>query len=178
MNQDALICPACGCILAAVRDGKLQTEAPLYEDGDCLDWFGEEVALPKPPLFCSVQYLKGHCHSCSHGFYWLEIAFAVLPFEDMCWVEADGYIAGLSWVCSDYRLELVEGSPWGSLSARMSVGDQMGHHHLIGPFSIAATALASPDGYGLYRLVRGILSEQWDVLLRRAYNLTKASHMG
>ncbi|MEO7326479.1 MAG: hypothetical protein ABIW82_16795 [Dokdonella sp.] len=171
--QDAFYCPACGAGLATIEEGRLITAGdPLYDDGDCLDWFAEEVALPDPPLFASAQYLKGQCHACSHPVYWLEINFAVLPFENMSWIEADNYIGSLCWACSDYRMEEAEEDlPWGWFSAKMRLDHQRGQHHLIGPFSIAATALSSPDGYGLYRLFRNLLARYWGPLLSCADQL-------
>lgn len=168
-TRDALYCPACGVAVATIQDGQLITEGPLSDDGDCLDWFAQVIALPKPPLFASHQYLKGQCHACDHGLYWLEVSFAVLPDQNMTWVEADGYIGELPWVCSDFRLEEArEDSPWGWLSAQMALEEYRGQHHLIGPFSMPATAFCSPDGYGPYYLFRNILNHYWEDLLQAA----------
>ena len=177
--RDTLCCPACGAALATIKNGQLVAVGgdPIFDDGDCLDWADGLVALPRPPLYVSWECLRGTCHTCSELLFGLQVDFAVLPFEHMSPAEADDYIGEMRWSSSNWRVEEPhqEEHPWRWLSARIEVGHLVGQHNLIGPFSVAATAISDPEGYGLYRLLRNIITHYWESWLRNAHS---AQHAG
>lgn len=161
MSLDSVLrCPACRAKLAIVVSGELvETNGPLYNDGDTLDWFGEAVELPSPPIYVAEQYLEGTCNVCEHPLCWLLVEIAQLPFE-ISTSEAAMFIGGIDWQTFDHRIESVSfPSAWSWVTARMSAGSLQGQRHWLGPFSIAAAA-ASREG-GLYYLLRGIIKSNW-----------------
>ena len=168
-TNDVLCCPACGVVLAEIKAGRLvQIAGPLYDDGDCLEWLAEVVALPSPPLYVSEQYLSGHCGRCDHALCWLLVEFARLPWP-ISREEASERIGGIEWHASDYRVEeFDDDQPWRWVTADLSIEYLRGRRHWVGPFSVAAMAICDPEGYGLYRLFRNILLQYWDRMLLNA----------